>query len=167
MLQAFVSAPFQQAVLIRQLQEQHYHQYMQQLLHQQLGGPATNEKGEQCLVPNLANENITYYTNGSRSLPMATSTGTIITNGNIEDGDADGDEEQSLGLLGYNFFCLTVFQKFQHQLAHELDLCSQTFFKLSFKLQQSFFFLFTCLKFTMSFSMFRFSRNIFSFNVDT
>lgn len=89
----------QQAVLIRQLQEQHYHQYMQQLLHQQMsGGDSTNENGEECSVPNLANENITYYTNGNKTLPMATSTGTIISNGDIEDGDHDRDEERSLGI---------------------------------------------------------------------
>lgn len=95
--QQFPGNPEQQAVLIRQLQEQHYHQYMQQLLHQQLAGATTtNEKGEEGHVPNLANENITYYTNGTKSLPIATSTGTIISNGNIEEGEPDGEEEHSL-----------------------------------------------------------------------
>lgn len=85
-------------MLIRQLQEQHYHQYMQQLLHQQVGGAAArNDNGVECPVPTLNTENITYYTNGTKNLPVATSTGTIISNGNLEDGDLDGDDEQSLG----------------------------------------------------------------------
>lgn len=65
-----------------------------------MSGDSTNENGEECL-PNLANENITYYTNGTKTLPMATSTGTIISNGDIEDGDPDRDEERSLG----NYLC--------------------------------------------------------------
>lgn len=68
------------------------------------GSDSTNENGEESPVPNLANENITYYTNGnSKTLPMATSTGTIISNGDIEDGDHDRDEERSLGNYFWSF----------------------------------------------------------------
>lgn len=94
--QQFPGNPEQQGVLIRQLQEQHYHQYMQQLLHQQSSGTGANDKEDECPVPNLAHENLTYYTNGSKALTMATSTGTIISNGNIEEGVSEGDDENLL-----------------------------------------------------------------------
>ncbi|KAK3915812.1 Protein TMED8 [Frankliniella fusca] len=94
--QQFPGNPEQQGVLIRQLQEQHYHQYMQQLLHQQSGATGTNDKEEEFPVTNLAHENLTYYTNVGKTLPMATSTGTIISNGNIEEGVSEGDDENLL-----------------------------------------------------------------------